>query len=326
VTTDGRLEAALLGAGLALTRDEVCALAGVPEPEARAWWVALGFAEVPPGERAFTALDAEAVRTVKELRDSGLVDEGTLLVMARAFGQSLSRLAEAQVQVLRGRADGMSSAAAEELVLGAAGALLPRLEHLLVHVWRRQLAAAAGRAFAAASGADLPHLAVGFVDLVGFTRTSREVDAAALEALLERFEAETAARVAARGGRVVKTLGDAVLFVVDAAVGAVDVALETVEAHAADESLPEVRAGVAAGPVLLRLGDVFGEPVNLASRLTDEARPGTLLVDRAVHDLLDQGSSAYSLQRLHRRPVRGYRALQPYRVRRAAPDAQEPPA
>jgi adenylate cyclase len=310
------LEAALLGAPVELTRDEVSALAGVPEPEARAFWVAMGFAEVPPGERAFTRLDADALREVIALRDSGVVDEGTLLVLARAMGQGLSRLAEGQVQVLQAGAAGLSVEEAADVVVGTAGDVLPRLEQLLLHVWRRQLTAATQRSFASFGSPDAQLLAVGFVDLVGFTRTSRDVDAAALERLLERFERDTSLRVTAQGGRVVKTLGDAVLYVCDDVRAAVEVALATVAAHADDDELPDVRAGVACGPLLQRLGDVFGEPVNLASRLTEEARPGTVLVDVQVAEALADLPS-YALQRLHRRPVRGYRALQPYRVRTA---------
>jgi adenylate cyclase len=111
-------------------------------------------------------------------------------------------------------------------------------------------------------------------------------------------------------------LGDEVLFVTDHVVAGAEVALETVSAHNDDESLPEVRAGVALGPVLGRLGDVFGEPVNLASRLTAEARPGTVLVDlQAAAALADDPS--YELVPLKHRSVRGYRALRPHVLRRA---------
>jgi adenylate cyclase len=73
---------------------------------------------------------------------------------------------------------------------------------------------------------------------------------------------------------------------------------------------------VAVGPVLARLGDVFGEPVNLASRLTAEARPSSVLVDRTAADAL-QGDPSYELVGLKHRSVRGYRALRPYLLRRA---------
>ncbi len=310
---DDELEQALLGAPCSLTRDEVSALAGVPEPAARAVWVAMGFAEVAEGERAFTERDAEALRTVVELRNLGLVDSDTLLVLARAMGQGLSRLAEAVVEVVLAEARDLTVEQARGLAISSAHLAVPGLERLVLHVWRRQFAAATSRSLVVEREGGLPVLAVGFVDLVDFTRSTREWDSATLERTLERFERDTALRVTAVGGRVVKTLGDEVLYATDSAASAVEVALDTVEAHEDDDELPSVRAGVALGPVLVRLGDVFGQPVNLASRLTDEARPGTVLVDAAAAAALPE---QYAVRALRRRSVRGYRSLVPHLVRR----------
>ncbi len=311
-----QLEAALLGAPCTLTRDDVASAVGVPEEQARALWTAMGFAEVPPGKRAFTSLDVASLRHALALRDSGIVGQDTLLVLARSMGQGLARMAEAQVDVLRELSAGMTVEEATQAAGEAAAEVLPRLEQILVHVWRRQFAAATARAFVAATEDGQPLRCVGFVDLVDFTRSTRQWDVSTLERLLERFESETSLRVTAVGGQVVKTLGDAVLFTTDDAGSAVEVALRTIEAHAADDELPDVRAGVASGPVLLRLGDVFGQPVNIASRLTDEARPRALLVDARTAEALAHDGS-YDLKRLHRRSVRGYRALTPHLLRRA---------
>lgn len=321
--SDDDLEAALLGAPCELNRDEVSAAAGVPELEARALWNALGFPVVAPGEKAFTRRDVEALRTAVALREGGLVDDDTLLVLARSMGQGLARMAEAHVDVFRELAAGMSVEEASSSAVHAAGEVLPQLEQLVVHVWRRQFAAATGRAFAAAAHDGQPEVAVGFVDIVDFTASTRTWDNVTLERMLERFERETALRVTAFGGRVVKTLGDEVMFVTDDAVSAVEVALDTVAAHCADDDLPDVRAGVALGPVLERLGDVFGQPVNLASRLVDEARPRTVLVDVQLAEALgrdDMVDGAYRLKRLRRRSVRGYKALTPYLLRRVDDD------
>jgi adenylate cyclase len=314
------LEAALLGAACELDRDEVSAAAGVPETEARAIWTALGFPEVAPHEKAFTTRDVEALRNVLGLRELGIVDADTLLVVARSMGQGLARMAETQVDVFRGLSQGLSLDEATDAAGEAAADVLPRLEQLVVYVWRRQFAAATARAFAAATQDGHPVVAVGFVDLVDFTASSQEWSASTLERLLERFEAETALRVTRYGGRVVKTLGDAVLYVTDDPLTGIEVALETVEAHDADDELPDVRAGVALGPVLVRLGDVFGQPVNLASRLTDEARPRSVLVDERLAEALG-GDPAYDLRRLRRRSVRGYRSLTPWLLRRSEPPA-----
>jgi adenylate cyclase len=232
------------------------------------------------------------------------------------MGQGLARLAEAQVGVFRGQTEGMTVEDAQSAATAAAEEVLPGLEQLMVHVWRRQFAAATERSFASLVEGGLPDLAVGFVDLVGFTQTSRESDAHALAVLLERFERETSLRVTAYGGRVIKMLGDEVLYVTDDVTSAAEVALATVEAHEQDQSLPQVRAGVAYGSVLSRLGDVFGEPVNLASRLTTEARPGSVLVDLHAAELLRQDPS-YAVVSLKHRSVRGYRNLRPHALRRA---------
>ena len=313
------LEEALLGAPCELTRDEVADRVGVPELDARAMWNALGFPVVAEGERAFTERDVDALRLAVELREGGLVDADTLLVLARSMGQDLARMAEAMVDVFREFAAGMTLEEATETSVYAADEVLPRLEQLVVHVWRRQFAAATARAFAGAVHGDQPEVAVGFVDIVDFTASTRTWDNATLERTLERFERETALRVTAFGGRVVKTLGDAVMYVTDGPLPGVEIALDTVAAHSADDDLPDVRAGVALGPVLERLGDVYGQPVNLASRLVDEARPRTVLVDAALADAVrDDGE--YALKKLRRRSVRGYRALTPYLLRRVEVD------
>lgn len=308
------LENALLGASATLSREQVTERSGVGLEEARAIWAALGFPEVPDGEVAFTEYDVAALRTAVAISQSGLVDPDTLLVLARSMGQGLARLAEAQVEVLRGQAAGLTADEARGASVAAAEQVLPGLEQLVLLVWRRQLLAATERSLATL-GSGHPTLAIGFVDLVGFTQTSRDSDAGRLQRLLERFERETSLRVTAAGGRVIKMLGDEVLFVTDDVRSAAEVALATVELHERDETLPQVRAGLALGPVLARLGDVFGEPVNLASRLTTEARPGTVLVDLQAAEAL-RAEPAYDLVRLQHRAVRGYRALRPHVLRR----------
>jgi adenylate cyclase len=81
---------------------------------------------------------------------------------------------------------------------------------------------------------------------------------------------------------------------------------------------------MAYGTVLSRLGDVYGEPVNLASRLTSIARPGSVLVDRELATRLD-GDPRWRLRRVPPRPVRGYTLLHPMRLRRGDNDATDSP-
>jgi adenylate cyclase len=277
------------------------------------------FAVVDDDVVAFTELDVKALQDSAALLATGVVDTSTWLVMARTMGQGLSRLAEAQLEVFRRQAAELAPDQVEETIAAVAPLVLPRIEALLLYNWRRQFVASVHRAFAGErEPGELPTLAVGFVDIVDYTRTIRGWDAAQLERTLEAFEQGLSLRVAAAGGRIVKTLGDGVLFTTATSASAVEVALETVEAHAADDTLPKIRAGVACGPVLERLGDVYGSPVNLAARLCDEARPLSLLVDRnAAADL--EGVPGLSVRPLERRSVRGFRSLHPYLVRREAP-------
>jgi adenylate cyclase len=311
---EAALEAALLGATCDMTRDDVAAAAGVPEPEARAIWNALGFPSVEPDVRAFTARDVDELRLALELRESDRVNPDTVLVLARALGQDLARTAEAMVEVFRDFSSGLGIQDAATVGGQAAADAVPRLEALVTHVWRRHFTAAVQRGLVREQGSRT--LAVGFIDIVDFTRSTRTWDHATLERMLEHFERDASLRVAMAGGRVVKTLGDAVLFVTPDAVTAVEVALEVVAAHAEDDQLPDVRAGVAQGPVLERVGDVFGEPVNLASRLVGEARPRTVLVDAAVASVL-AGHRSLEVRRLTTRSVRGYRTLTPHLIRRS---------
>jgi adenylate cyclase len=310
------LDTLLLGAPLTLDTEAVVARVGLSQELAEASWAALGFPKHEAGEVAFTELDVQALQSSAALLATGLIDVDTWLVMARAMGQGLARLAEAQLDVFRKVSSDLTGDQALAFALGAAGDALPRIDELLLYVWRRQFAAAVQRALASGPAEHgLPTLAVGFVDLVDYTSSSRDWDSSRLSRTLETFERDVALRVGAVGGRVVKTLGDGVLFCTDSATSAVEVALDTVEGHLADEELPSVKAGVAMGAVLVRLGDVFGEPVNLASRLCDEARPSSVLVDRVVAGELSDG--VLEARPLSRRSVRGYRSLTPFLVRRA---------
>jgi adenylate cyclase len=103
-----------------------------------------------------------------------------------------------------------------------------------------------------------------------------------------------------------------------------EIALDLPDVWDADER-PQLRVGAAYGEVLTRLGDVYSPVVNLASRLTSVARPGTVLVDRELADEL-RGLPGYKVRPLRRVSVRGYDHLQPWLVRRrhADDDVDEP--
>ncbi|MEV6826210.1 adenylate/guanylate cyclase domain-containing protein [Amycolatopsis sp. NPDC051102] len=313
-----RLERVLLGGRRKYTRLEVAEKAGVPDERSRRLWRALGFATVRDDEVVFTDADVEAMRTADQLVQSGLIDPSIEVPVTRALGQHLSRLAEWQVDMLWELIrEQPELGRSERQVTRLVDRLLPELERVQNFVWRRHLAAYAGRAFAAAGdNVEARTEVVGFVDMVGYTRLTRQIGEDELSRVLDAFETLATEVIAEHHGRVVKMIGDEVLFVADSPVDAAEIALTLTERTSADETLPAVRAGMASGRILSRFGDVYGSVVNLAARLTSVARPGTILVDRELAAQLD-GQDAYELR--VRRPVtvRGYNRLRPAALRRA---------
>jgi len=189
--------------------------------------------------------------------------------------------------------------------------LLPVLERTTVYAWRRHLATEVGRALLPAvagpdNQGDTRPAAVGFIDISGFTRLSRNVELTELAAVLERFETLVLDTVIAHGGRVIKNLGDEVLFVTDDPTAAAEATLGLLEVIAGEEALPRVHAGMAFGPVLYRGGDVFGPVVNIAARIASLARQDTIRVDEAMATALGD-TAAFTLSLRVPRRVRGYR-------------------
>jgi adenylate cyclase len=309
------LERTLLGGSRRYTRLQVAEETGVPLDRAQRLWRALGFPDVADDEVVFTDLDVHALRTVQELVDLGLLDDETQIATTRAMGQSLSRLADWQVSVITHVLEELD-ANSPEVAAEAARELVPTLEGLIGYVWRRHLAAVAARVLANPDEVVARPMVVGFADLVGYTTLTRHADEDELARVVGGFESVASDVIAEQGGRVVKTVGDEVMFTVDdAAVGA-ELALRLLESVEADESLPGLRIGLAHGTVLARLGDIYGEPVNLASRLTSIARPDSVLVDRDLAAALEN-DDRYRLRRVPPRPVRGYALLHAMRLRRA---------
>jgi adenylate cyclase len=297
------------------TRSETAVAAGVPVERAVALWRAMGFADVPDDDRVFSERDVDALRTADMLRSLGVVDEAGLLALTRTMAQALSRLAHSHAGIAAGYLGGMSDVVLDEVVHEAGEALLTSVASLLEYVWRRHLAVAAEGAFAEPAVGGTRDMAVAFADLVGFTELSRGMPPDELTELVERFEHLAAQLVADAGGRVVKTLGDEVLVTVNDVRAGAALALALAEASASELGR-EVRVGLAYGPVVPRLGDVFGPTVNIASRLTSLAFPGTVLADRGAAAAL-RDEAAFDVTPLRRQAVRGYSHLAPFRLRRA---------
>jgi adenylate cyclase len=276
---------------------------------ARKLWRALGFPGVSDDAEEFTLADRDALARVVQLVRENVVDEETAIAVARALGQSTDRLVSWQTEALN------EFLAAQRVADGAAHDPFPvierlteDLERLLVYSFRRQLAAAVARM----DGDNGPEvmLTVGFADLVSYTRLARRLAQRELSRLVQRFEGLAADVITTGGGRVVKTVGDEVLFVADNPVSGAVIALSLAEQLGTDELLPEVRVGLAHGPVLRSLGDVYGSTVNLASRLTAIAQPGSVMTDpRTARELQNEPEIMLVAQR--RRPIRDFGQIEP---------------
>lgn len=323
------VEAFLLGEAPSLTRVQVAEQSGLSIEVCAELWRLLGFPQTTDDDVAFTPGDVEALGLTRDLMGLGILSPDRQAALVRTWGRSFARLAEWQTALLADVAAETGEDPAAQLP-ALAVEVLPRVEALQDYVWRRHLASAANRTFTQdTGGATSSVLAVCFVDIVGFTSRSKELTEVELVGWIEDFESQATDIVSEHGGRVIKSIGDAVLYVADDLSAAVDAALVMTERGAdPDDPFPEVRAGLAHGEVVPRLGDVFGPTVNIASRLTSLARPGSVLVDLGAHDALtgssgedDHVSAAragapYDLHRLRRTSVKGYSRLRSWVVRR----------
>jgi adenylate cyclase len=166
------LERLLLDGPRRYTRLQVAELSGMPLHRTQRLWRALGFADSADDDPVYTDADIRALGALTSLIDSGFVRPDTEATIARAMGQALSRLADWQTDmladVLTGSGpDGERRPASPEEAVEAARTLLPLLRDIQDHVWRRHLAANAGRLLAATGAGDPRELAVGLADLVG---------------------------------------------------------------------------------------------------------------------------------------------------------------
>jgi adenylate cyclase len=308
-----------------MTQAQVAETTDIPIDTARRFWRALGFIDVGDDDPVFTDMDIEAVRLFQSMVAAGLVDTDTAVQTARVIGSSMARIAEAEAgpgstPMLISSGDSIIDA---DQFARQAGTTLPAMARLLEYVWRRHLQAATRRAMLhrarrAEEGLS-PLMAVGFTDMVGFTMLSQHLRDEELAAVVARFEALAHDTVVALGGRVVKMIGDEVMFVVPTATGAASIGLSLAEAYAGDELLSDVRVALAFGPVLVQDGDFYGPVVNLASRLVGVANPGTVLISEEFRAALldaDQGADRFELRALRTRTLKDIGRIQVWKLSR----------
>jgi len=312
---------AILPGARQYSQAEVAGRAGADPATVRALWRAIGFPDVPEDLAAFTDADVAAVRGFVERLDAlGIYDWNLdrALPQARVLSSALARVADAESDDFARSVDDARRAGISDEELARIVSERFRFEdisRLIDHAHRLQLRAAIWRKMALGIPGDpgTVELAVGFVDLVGYTAIAEGLDDQELGILVERFGSIAHDTVVVAGGRIVKTIGDEVMFIADSATTAADIALRLTDASTRDPVLPETRAGIAVGTVLSREGDYFGPVVNLASRLTELAYPGAVLVSSEVERALAD-DDRFVLRRLARRRVRGIGRLDIYRL------------
>ena len=279
------------------TRDELVEELGLSPEYAEKIWNAFGFARQSTPDKIFTAEEVKALGLFADSEHT--MPEVAQVATARAIGQTMSRLAEWQADQLTELERNPDVPWTRDQMANALGVM----QQL---IWRRHLDMSMTRDESRESDERI-ELVVGFADIVGYTSLSRRTPLDELEHLLETFEDRTFDVVARYRGHVVKTLGDGVMFTFSSSNAAAQAAL-AIHELSDDKPIPALRVGLARGQILSRLGDVFGEPVNIAARLCGSARPGSTLVSEPMADDIADDNRFY-LRSISPLSVRGYRRL-----------------
>ncbi len=280
--------------GACYTAAEVAERAGVPPELPLRFRRLLGLPDAGPADRVFSEDDIEATRATDMIIASGL-SEDAIIEITHVLGESMARLAgtttAAFVEAFLRPGD--SEAEVAQRFTALARQLTPAFSPVLAAAYGQHLRESVGRGMIrreereAGQVAGAQEIAVCFADLVGFTRLGGEVEVQELGSVAARL-ARLAADVTEPPVRLVKTIGDAAMFVSREPAALVETALSLVEAVESAE-MPSLRAGIALGPAHLRSGDFYGHSVNVASRVTGVARPGSVLCTQEVRDAAEDG-------------------------------------
>jgi adenylate cyclase len=300
------------------TAAEVAELTGVDEPFLIRLRRAMGL-PIPDSEEAvYTSAEVETTRMVHVGRAAGIEDE-ELLDLMRVLGRGLGQAAESlrALPLKLALEPGMSETELARRYALVAAQLYPLVNPMVTNILALHLRHATQSTVVSAmerEGGILPgsrQIAISFADLVGFTRLGEEVPPGELGRLAVRLEA-LASEVVEAPVRLVKTIGDAAMLASpepESLLGATLRLIEAADAEGGD--FPQLRAGAAFGPALLRAGDWFGRPVNLASRITSVARPGSLLgeegLQRAAPERFKYSFAGQRRLKGIREPVRMFR-------------------
>lgn len=303
----------------------VSELTGLDVEQVRELWRTLGYPVPRPGEVAFNDEDVEILTEVGQLMATDLASADLVRRMSRVIGWSMARIASSQVDVISARVEGVPRRGlmvhdelTDDQIVVSASALLPIVPSVLTAAWRRHLQAAIRRRLSIAGAGQGQLGVVGFADMVGFTALSQQVGDEELAEVIEQFEQLAFDVVTAHGGRVVKMIGDEVMFTVDAPAAAAEIGLTLAEGSRGAPDLSDLRVGMAHGSLLEREGDLYGPVVNLASRMTAIAYPSSIVVDESMYDHLAT-DQAYRLRAMRARHLKDIGRLRLWVLRRSGP-------
>jgi len=301
----------ILRPGERYTLGEIANRAAVAIEDVERWRRAVGFPPVDHDERIFTA--AEADTFIHAQTGAALFGERAALGFSRVMGSSMARIAESAVWLFLSSVEApLVEQQAGELALAQANVeavnLLAAIPPAMDTIFRFQVETAIRRSRMTRRhhSFDTAEMGVGFVDLVGFTTLSHQLSTRELMELVQEFEARAFDVVTAHDGRVVKLIGDEVMFVTLDASSLCEVALTLLEPFGAGESTVTPRGGLALGGLLSYGGDYYGPIVNLASRIADSAVPHEILVTPDVRDATAEASSAFRFDPAGRRMLKGF--------------------
>ena len=290
---------------------------------------ALGFPKPEPGQMTFGEDDLAAARRMKKFQEAGISTEG-ILALTRQVGSGTARIAQAYRDLVASDLvdPGSDEFEAAMTLRDAADELFPLGEQALSYALRSHfIDQIRGDVIEVTEPGwlardDAAEVSVCFADLVGFTRLGERSELERIGSVTALLES-VAIEVTNPEVRLVKLVGDAAMMVSEDGAAIFDAALRFIEVgEEAGEDLPALRVGVARGQAIQQVGDWFGHPVNVASRITEAARPGSVLAEATA---VEAGGDRFSYSSAGRHKFKGMsKPVELFRVRRKQEELSEP--
>jgi len=303
---------------------EVAERTGWSVDEIQKLWLWAGLVVPDMVDAVFTDDDVEGMRRLRLFRDSGELDEVSLSSMMRSIGTSMDRLAAWQVEdIVQNliRHHDVSDSEARLEAISYAPAQAAALREQVHKIWGRHFAAAVHRLTSEAlvrrgltdRDQQFPLLCgIGVTTIVDFAAHTQNFGLAEYANFLSNFHDQISDIVNATGGRVIKTLGDAIMFVTPDAETGARIGLEIAKLHSQGFGAP-TRTAFIWSRVMQYHGDLYGPGVNLATLLAGQMPANQLYVDEPTAAMLAR-QPAFELTEQPEIQVPGVGAIKPIAV------------